>query len=242
MSIASKTSTVLLTMLALSAGVVGARAQSNFFEGKTITITVGFGAGGGYDAYARLLAQFMNKYIPGNPSIIVSNRPGAGGLVAYNQAARTAPKDGTLIHLTSQGLLLTEVTGGPGLQASLTEFQWLGNITQSNNVTATWFTSPIKSMDDAKAREVTLSSSGGGSTSSQMALLYNHLLGTRFKPIMGYEAAGLKTSPWNAARQRDAPPTHGRATIRFMRTRNPNCTSWCKSASIAMPTCRTFRC
>lgn len=205
MSIAKKIAAALLTMLALSGGVVGAHAQS-FFEGKTITITVGFGAGGGYDSYARLLAQFMNKYIPGAPTIIVSNRPGAGGLVAYNQAARTAPKDGTLIHLISQGLLLTEVTGGPGLQASLTEFQWLGNITQSNNVTATWVTSSIRSMDDAKTREVTLSSSGGGSTSSQMALLYNHLLGTRFKPIMGYEGSGAE----NIAMERGE--TEGRAT------------------------------
>ena len=183
----------------------GAQAQ-NFFEGKTITITIGFGPGGAYDSYTRLLAPFLTKHIPGNPTVIVANRPGAGGISAYNHAAKQAPKDGTLIHIASQGLLLTELTGGEGLQASLADFQWIGNVTQSNNVTATWHTSSVKSMDDAKKREVTLASSGAGSTSSQMAFVYNNLLGTKFKPIMGYEGGAAS----NLAMERGE--TEGRAT------------------------------
>jgi tripartite-type tricarboxylate transporter receptor subunit TctC len=196
---------VLIAGLLLFGTTHPARAQ-NFFEGKTITITIGFGPGGAYDSYTRLLAPFLTKHIPGNPTVIVANRPGAGGISAYNHAAKQAPKDGTLIHIASQGLLLTELTGGEGLQASLADFHWIGNVTQSNNVTATWHTSSIKSMDDARTREVTLASSGAGSTSSQMAFAYNNLLGTRFKPIMGYEGGAAS----NLAMERGE--TEGRAT------------------------------
>lgn len=207
MTFAKRTAVGMAALVAVMGSLLGstgaARAQ---FEGKTITITVGFGTGGAYDGYARILAQFMGKYIPGKPAIIVSSKPGAGGMVAYNQAAKTAPKDGTLIHLASQGLLLTEVTGAPGMQTSLADFNWLGNITQSNNVTATWHTSPIKTMADATKREVTLASSGAGSTSAQMPLLFNSLLGTKFKPIMGYEGGAAA----NLAMERGE--TEGRAT------------------------------
>jgi tripartite-type tricarboxylate transporter receptor subunit TctC len=182
------------------------QAQQPFYAGRTITITIGFGPGGAYDSYTRLLAPFMTKHIPGNPTVIVANRPGAGGISAFNHAAKQAPQDGTLIHIASQGLLLTELTGAEGLQASLADFHWLGNVTQSNNVTATWHTSSVKSMDDAKKREVTLASSGAGSTSSQMALVYNNLLGTKFKAIMGYEGGAAS----NLAMERGE--TEGRAT------------------------------
>jgi tripartite-type tricarboxylate transporter receptor subunit TctC len=183
-----------------------ALAQQPFYAGKTITITIGFGPGGAYDSYTRLLAPFLTKHIPGNPNVIVANRPGAGGISAYNHAAKQAPQDGTLIHIASQGLLLTELTSGEGLQASLAHFHWIGNVTQSNNVTATWHTSSIKTMDDARQREVTLASSGAGSTSSQMAFVYNSLLATRFKPIMGYEGGAAS----NLAMERGE--TEGRAT------------------------------
>jgi tripartite-type tricarboxylate transporter receptor subunit TctC len=182
-----------------------ALAQQPFYAGKTITITIGFGPGGAYDSYTRVLAPLLTKHIPGNPNVIVANRPGAGGISAYNHAAKQAPQDGTLIHIASQGLLLTELTGGE-LQASLADFHWIGNVTQSNNVTATWHTSSIKSMEDAKQREVTLASSGAGSTSSQMAFVYNSLLGTKFKPIMGYEGGAAS----NLAMERGE--TEGRAT------------------------------
>lgn len=191
---------------ALLTGVPQGVQAQNFFEGKTITITIGFAPGGAYDSYTRLLAQFLPKHIPGNPIVIVANRPGAGGLTAFNQTAKTAPKDGTLIHIASQGLLLKEISDPEGMLASMADLHWLGNITQSNNVMATWHTSSIKSIEDARKREVTLASSGAGSTSAQMPLVYNNLLGTQFKPIMGYEGGAAA----NLAMERGE--TEGRAT------------------------------
>jgi tripartite-type tricarboxylate transporter receptor subunit TctC len=167
-------------------------AASDFYSQKTITITVGLGAGGSYDLYSRMLARHMGAHIPGNPNFVVQNRPGAGGMLAYNQASR-GPRDGTLITSVSQGLLLQEVIGLPGLEASLGSFNWIGNFTQENNVTVTWHTSPVKTIHDARSREVPLAASGAGSTSAQLAGLYNNLLGTRFKAVMGYESGAQQT-------------------------------------------------
>ena len=136
-----------------------ARAQ-DFFAGKTISMSTHSTAGAGYDTYLRLLSRHMGKHIPGRPSFVVLNQPGAGGFTALNYAARVAPQDGTFLTIVSQGLLVVEATGGRGLHTSLGAFKWLGNLSQSNNVTVTWVTSNVRTLGDAKARDVTVV--GGG--------------------------------------------------------------------------------
>jgi tripartite-type tricarboxylate transporter receptor subunit TctC len=113
--------------------------------------------------------------------------PGAGGLLAFNHAGRVAPRDGTFLTLVSQGLLVHEATGQPGLQVSLRDFSWLGNLSQSNIVTVTWHASGVAAIDDAKLRDVTVGSTGAGSISVQIPNLLNSLLGTRFRIIYGYK-------------------------------------------------------
>lgn len=162
-------------------------AEDMFYAGKTITISTHGGIAGSYDIYARLLAAHIGKHLPGNPSVIVINQPGAGGLTAYNFAAKVAPRDGTFFTLVSQGLPIVEALGSNGLQVSLKDMQWLGNFTQSNTVTISWYASAVKTLDQAKEREVVVGSSGAGSISAQIPIAYNHLLGTRFKVIYGYE-------------------------------------------------------
>src|SRR5215472_14278217 len=108
-------------------------AADDFFAGKTISLSTHSTPGAGYDTYLRLLSRHMAKYIPGRPSLVVINQPGAGGLLAVNHAARAAPQDGTFLTLVSQGILVIEATGGKGLQVSLGKFKWLGNFSQSNN-------------------------------------------------------------------------------------------------------------
>lgn len=163
-----------------------AKAQ-DFFAGKTISMSTHTGPGGGYDTYLRLLARHMGRHIPGKPNLVVVNQPGAGGLTALNHAGRVAPQDGTWLTLVSQGLLMHEATGAPGLQVSLKDFKWLGNLSQSNNVTATWHSSSARTVEDAKTREVVVGATGAGSISTQVPAILNALLGTRFKTIAGYE-------------------------------------------------------
>src|SRR5262249_55919510 len=146
------------TLFAAAAGLVLAAVPAHaqdFYPGKTISLSTHSTPGAGYDTYLRLLSRYMGKYIPGRPSFVVLNQPGAGGLTALNYAARVAPQDGTFLTLVSQGLLVVEATGGRGLQTSLGAFKWLGNLSQSNNVTVAWGPSNITIIEDAPKREGT---------------------------------------------------------------------------------------
>ncbi len=176
----------LLTFAALALLAPAAAAQ-DFYAGKTISISTFTPPGGNYDLLMRLLAQYLPRYIPGKPQMLAINQTGAGGLIAINHAGRIAPRDGTFLTLAGQGLLIQEATGGPGLQVSLADFRWLGNITRSNNVAVTWHTSGMKTIGDARLREYTVGASGAGSISAQFPSVFNALLGTRFKTIAGYD-------------------------------------------------------
>jgi tripartite-type tricarboxylate transporter receptor subunit TctC len=202
-----------LAIVLLTTAVSPAVAQ-DFYAGKTISMSTHSTAGAGYDTYLRLLSRHMGKHIPGKPNFVVLNQPGAGGLTAVNYAARIAPQDGTFLTLVSQGLLVVEATGGRGLQTSLGSFKWLGNLSQSNNVTVTWVTSNIRTLEDAKRREVTVGATGTGSATTLGPTLYNALLGTRFKIIQGYSGSGQV----NLAMQRGELDGHGNSTWTSIRS------------------------
>ena len=170
----------------LAAG--GARAQ-DFFAGKTITLSTHSEKGGGYEAYLRLLADHMGRHIPGRPAFAILNQPGGGGLAAVNHAANAAPQDGTFLTIVSQSVPVVEATGGAGMQTSLGKFKWIGNFTRANNVTVTWATSKVRTLHEAKAREVVMGATGAGTSSEMGPILYNSLLGTRFKIVTGYRGA-----------------------------------------------------
>jgi len=181
----------LMTTLAIIFAVGSHSAiAEDFYAGKIISINTHSPPGDGYDIYLRLLTHYMGKYIPGHPGFIILNQPGAGGLYAVNYAGRTAAQDGTFLSLVSEGIVVIAATGGSGLQTSLGAFKWLGNFSQSNNVTVTWATSNIKTLADAMTHDVTVGASGVGSASVLAPTLYNALLGTRFKIIIGYTGSG----------------------------------------------------
>ena len=180
--------------LAIHAAVVAvcavAPAQSlraqDFYAGKTITMMVHTTPGGGYDTYMRLLARHLGSHIPGNPDIVVVNKPGAGGLLAANYAGKIASRDGTFVAMMQEALLLDQALGAPGLQTSLRDFSWIGNLSQSNNVIGTFASSPVKTLADAQMREATIGASGSGGTAAQVPAIINALVGTRFKVVLGY--------------------------------------------------------
>ncbi len=175
---------------AVSCGAIAipAAASDAFFAGKRITITTFGSPGSNYDMNARLVSRHLGKYIAGNPSFLVINQQGAGGLTAMNYAARIGPQDGTLITLVSDGLLMFEATGRSGLAVSLAKFQWLASLSSSNAVTVTWHASGIKTLDDAKQRPVRVSGAGAGAMTF-VPELYNSFIGTRFTVIQGYASA-----------------------------------------------------
>ena len=158
----------------------------NFYAGKTISIIVGFGPGGAYDLYARLLARYLGKYIPGHPAVVVQNMDGAGGIRAANYVYNNAPKDGTTIAAVNQGITIFQQLGGKGVQYDPTKIQWLGRLSAANNLIYTSTASGVKTLEDAKLRNVTLAGSGVISDANIYPKITNALLGTRFKIINGY--------------------------------------------------------
>jgi len=164
-----------------------ADAVADFYRGKQIRVIVRTTPATDYDQYSRLIARFMGKHIPGNPSMIVVNMPGGGGITAANYMAQVAPQDGTVIGIVSQGLAADQALGmSPQLKANLREFNWLANVIFSNQLLVVWHTSPTKSLDDAKRRVTAIGTTGAGSASVQYPAFYNNVLGTRFKIVFGY--------------------------------------------------------
>ena len=184
-------SKILLTGVAFLTSWGAARAD-DFYRGKTISMSTHVAPGDGYDTYLRLLSRHYFQHIPGSPTIIVVNQPGAGGLLSVNYAAKRAPQDGTWLALISQGLYLHEALEKPGLDASLRDFKWIGNLNSSANVTATWRLSGVKTIQDAMTKEVTVGSTGAGAITSIVPAVMNSILGTRFKIIYGYQGGAAQ--------------------------------------------------
>lgn len=179
--------TILLTTI-LGTGLVGA-AQANaspFYEGRTINVICGFAAGGGYDAYARLLSRHLGRHVPGTPQMVVQNMTGAGSVRAANYVYVNAPKDGTAIAAVNQNMPMYQLLGGSAARFDAAKFNWLGSIVSSNGILTTWHTSPTKTLSDAFQRETIMGGSGTNSDSHIFPTLLNNLLGTKFKVINGY--------------------------------------------------------
>jgi len=179
-----------LTAVLLASPAVRADEASDFYRGKTITVVVGFGAGGGYDLYARLFAHYLGNHIAGQPNVVVQNMEGAGSVRASNYVYSVAPKDGTVIAAVNQNMPMYQMLGGAGAQFNAAEINWLGSMAYSNGTLYTWHQSGIQTLADAKARDVLLGGAGTTSDSHIYPTLLNGLLGTRFKVINGY--AGTK--------------------------------------------------
>jgi tripartite-type tricarboxylate transporter receptor subunit TctC len=175
---------VLPGALLLSAGAGRAQSVEEFYKGKTINFVIGYSPGGGYDVYARLVARFMGEHIPGKPTIVPRNMPGASSRVAAAYVYNVAPKDGTTLATADQSLAVAQVMGEK-LQFDVTKFNFIGNPSSENNTTVAWHTSPVKTIEDAKKQEVPVGATGG-STSSQYPRAMNAVLGTKFKVILGY--------------------------------------------------------
>ena len=177
--------TGLAVALLATVGAAPVRAEETY-AGKTVNLIVGFGPGGGYDLYARLLSRHLGNHLPGHPTVVVQNMDGAGGVRAANYVYAQAPKDGTVIAAVNQGMTLFAALGGKGAAYDPAKLQWLGRLGSSNNVVYTSAASGVRTIADAKAREVSMAGSGIISDADIYPKILNALAGTRFKIINGY--------------------------------------------------------
>jgi len=158
----------------------------HFYRGKTVTIIVSNPPGGGYDLLSRTIAPTLAKYIPGKPSVIVQNMPGASGILATNHLFTIAAKDGTVIGGISNTVPFEPLLGTAEARFNPLAFNWLGSPTVETGLLGVWHMVPVNSIDDAKTREVTIASNGPHSTPTFYAKLLNETLGTKLKLVMGY--------------------------------------------------------
>jgi tripartite-type tricarboxylate transporter receptor subunit TctC len=192
MSRFGRTAAALMAVAASVASAQGTSADAiaDFYKGKTVNIMVGFGPGGGYDQYARTLARYLGNHIPGQPSVVVQNMEGAGSVRAANHVYAVGPKDGTVIAAVNQNMPMYQLLGGAGAQFKAADLQWLGSMAYSNGLVYTWHASGIKTLEDAKTREVPLGGTGPSADSHIFPTLINALYGTKFKVINGYAGTG----------------------------------------------------
>jgi tripartite-type tricarboxylate transporter receptor subunit TctC len=160
---------------------------ADFYKGKTISFVVSTDAGGGYDIYARPLSRHMGKHIPGNPTIVVQNMVGAGGMRATNHLYTVAPRDGTAIGMIHNGVALAPLQGQPSAKFDATRFNWIGSMNKAGTVCLAWHTAPVKSLADTMQTEFVVGSTGPGSGFFKDAVLLKNLFGAKLKIISGYK-------------------------------------------------------
>jgi tripartite-type tricarboxylate transporter receptor subunit TctC len=179
---------VVLAVALLFGGISTARAEdvAAFYAGKQITFVAPTSAGGGFDLYSRLFAESVRKFIPGQPSVIVQNMPGAGGMRAAGYVFNVAPKDGTVIGMPLANIPLSEALEPTVARYQSAKFSWIGTITPETDVLGVWRNSGIASLDDAKKKEITIGATGKLGLLALNVNLANALLGTRFKVVLGY--------------------------------------------------------
>jgi tripartite-type tricarboxylate transporter receptor subunit TctC len=163
-----------------------AQNAADFYRGRTVTLVVSSSPGGGYDIMARTIAKYLGRHIPGNPRLVVSNMPGAGGIVAMNYFYRNAPRDGTYLAAMQNNTPFEPLLGTKEAMYDPTRFNWLGSPSVEVGLLAVWKTAPVNSIADLKNREITMGSSGANSTPSFYARLINATLGTKMKLVVGY--------------------------------------------------------
>ncbi len=166
---------------------VSASSISDFYKGKQITHVVGYGSGGSYDTYSRLLDRHISRHIPGHPSVITQNMPGAGGRKAADWLYNIAPKDGTALATFSQNIPIDQALNRKGINFNVTKMNWIGNLFQSNNILVTWHSSGVKTIEDARQKEITIGGTGVNSPDTFYPRVVNNVLGTKFKIIAGYK-------------------------------------------------------
>jgi tripartite-type tricarboxylate transporter receptor subunit TctC len=176
---------VALTAAALSP--LPADAQS--FAGKTITVYIPVGPGGGYDAYGRMAAAHMGRHLPGNPTIIASNMPGGGGRKLANYMYNAAPKDGSAFAVIHHTTVYDAAFGSKGVQYDSTKLNWIGSMASATLFVVVNADTGIKSIEDAKKKQITVGATGRGATSFQFLSLTKNMFGAKFKIVSGYKGA-----------------------------------------------------
>src|SRR5262245_47623326 len=163
-----------------------AQSVAEFYAGKTLNITVGFSAGGGYDLYARAIAPYLSKHLPGKPTVVVRNLPGAGSLKLAIYMQQVAPRNGTEIATVSRGAPVEDLLVGSKTNFDPVQSSWIGSMNNEVSVCAVMAKSGVATLEDMRKKELAFGTQGKGSDSELFAVFVKNLFGVKLKVITGY--------------------------------------------------------
>src|SRR3954449_8354578 len=163
--------------------------DDDFYRGKTITIIIPIGPGGAYDAYARLITRHFGKHLPGNPTLVARNMPGAGGVIASNNLYNVAPQDGTTMAIIISSFANEQLFDSPQIRYDARKFLAIGRLLDTTSVLFMWHASAIKTLDDMLTKPATMAISSVNEIPAYRLTALNRFVGTQLKAIPGYPSA-----------------------------------------------------
>ena len=165
-----------------------ARAQdvAAFYKGRNVNMEIGYSVGGGYDVYARMVARFIGRHIPGSPTIVAKNMEGAGSLRLANWLYNVGVKDGTEMGTIGRGVAFDPLLGNKAAQFDANKFNWIGSANDEVSVCVAWQNAGINKFEDLYTKQLTVGGTGGGSDTDVFPAILNAVLGTKMKVITGY--------------------------------------------------------
>ncbi len=166
------------------------KAVADFYRGKTVQLVVATGAGGGFDIYSRLIAPYLSKYIPGNPTVIVDNKPGAGHMIGMNYVYNTAPRNGLVIGNATGGLAIAQLFGARGVEFDMTKLDYLGIPATETMVMIVSRDASVQAFEDLlrpDGKQLVLGGTGPGSLQEDLPVLLRDVLHANIKVVSGYE-------------------------------------------------------
>ena len=221
----------LLAALSTSATAWG---QTDFYRGKTISIVVGFAPGGSYDAYARLVARHIGRYIPGQPNVIVQNMPGAGTMMSVRHLDANAPKDGTVMAAFTAGLITAALSEPERFNFKFSDLAWIGSITPDFSVCYAWHTTKIKTLADAQKRSTfIIGGTAKGASSAVNSTILQQIFKVNVRYVPGYTGSAASRlaiergeldghcGAWVSVPQDWIAQSKAMAFVRFSRARLP---------------------
>ena len=179
----------LLVFVAMLPAVAHAQDVAEFYRGRTVSLTAGFNPGGGADTYARLVARHIGQYLPGKPTVIVKNMPGAGGITLSRYLSTLAPKDGTEIAMLQDANLFQQLTTTQPIPYDARSFGYLGALEKFVPIVLTWHATRFHTFDDTRKDSMSVGSDGPGSSTDYFPRVLNAFFGTKFKVVRGYKGS-----------------------------------------------------
>jgi tripartite-type tricarboxylate transporter receptor subunit TctC len=178
-----------LVAVVLSGTPSSAQTTGESLAGKTVSLVIGFGPGGGYDLWGRTVGRYMAKHLPGNPTVVPQNMPGAGSYVAASHIYGAAPKDGTVFAIIARDAALGPLSNAPGARFDATKMSWLGSPTREHNVCIANASAKVKTVEDLKTTPLIVGDTGPGTGTRSYPKVMNDLFGFKFKIVSGFRSS-----------------------------------------------------